>query len=98
MIGILDKYNIDTTEMQATLASISGQRAALDIALTDKDRDSLKTINANLASLRKQFIQEVKESVRSHYSAARPVAQAGSARTMGTTTSLIQSPSATATV
>ena len=38
VIGILGKYSIDTTQMQATLTTISGERAALDTALTNKDQ------------------------------------------------------------
>ena len=75
--GILKKYNIDTTQMQATLSTISGERAALDTALTNKDKEGLKTINANLVSLWKQFAQERKDCVKAHYTAARVALKAG---------------------
>ncbi|HVN66718.1 MAG TPA: hypothetical protein VMT31_08915 [Methanomicrobiales archaeon] len=79
VITILDKYGIDTTKPQATLTTISGQRADLEKALEGRDRDSLKTINANLMSLWKQFAQEVRESVKEHY-------QAGNAGGKGSST------------
>lgn len=93
VISILNKYDIDTTQMQATLASITGERGALDTALTNKDKESLKTINANLVSLWKQFAQERKDSVKAHYTAARAAAKAGASGTAGTTTSPVVSPS-----
>ena len=90
VIGILGKYSIDTTQMQATLTTISGERAALDTALTNKDQTALKTINADLVADWKQFAQEMKESVKAHYTAARASAQAGASGT--TTASLSPSP------
>jgi len=82
VIGILNKYSIDTTQMRGTLTTISGQRAALDTALTNKDKEDLKTINANLVSLWKQFAQERKDSVKAHYIAVKEVAKPSS---IGTT-------------
>jgi hypothetical protein len=76
VISILDKYSIDTTQVQATLTTITGERAALDTALTNKDTAGLKTINADLQSLWKQFAQETKDSVKAHYTAARAAAKA----------------------
>lgn len=85
--------------MQATLALITEERAALDTALTNKDKESLKTINANLVSLWKQFAQERKDSVNAHYTASREAAKASAAGITGATTRPIVSPSAaTATV
>jgi hypothetical protein len=57
--------------MQSTLATISDKRTSLDTALTNKDKESLKTINADLLSLWKQFGREMKDSIRAHYTAAR---------------------------
>jgi len=71
IIGILDKYGIDTTRPQATLSTISGERGALDTALASQDRDALKTINEQLLTLWKQFAQEVKESIKDHYRGAK---------------------------
>lgn len=76
VIAILDKYSIDTTQMQATLTTITGERAALDTALTNKDKEGLKTINTDLQSLWKQFAQEMKDGVKAHTTAARAAAKA----------------------
>ena len=92
IIGILDKYNIDTTQMQATLTTISGERAALDTALANRDKAGLKTINANLVSLWKQFAQEMKDSVKGHYTAARVAAKTGVTGTGALTTGITASP------
>jgi len=64
VIGILDKYNIDTTKVQATLTTISGKRAALDDALTTKNREELKTINADLMSLWRQIRMDMRDSIK----------------------------------
>jgi len=98
VIGILNKYSIDTSQMQATLTKISGERSALDTALTNKDEESLRAINANLGSLWKQFMQEMKDSIKAHYTAARAAAKASATRTAGTTSSSILSPSAAAAI
>ena len=83
IIGILDKYGIDTTRPSATLATISDQRAALKTALDNKDRDALKTINANLLSLWKQFAKDVRDSIRAHYQAGHAGAGSGTTVTPG---------------
>ncbi len=70
VIGILDKYNIDTAAMQATLSQISGQRPALESAFTNQDRTGLKSVNQQLQTLWKQFRQDAKTAVRDHYKAA----------------------------
>jgi hypothetical protein len=101
VIGILGKYSIDTTQMQATLTTISGERAALDTALTNKDQAGLKTINAALVADWKQFAQETKDAVKAHATAARAAAKAvrtSAAGTAGTTTSPVVIPTAAATV
>jgi hypothetical protein len=72
VIGILDKYNIETTKVKATLTTISGKRAALDDALTTKDREELKTINADLVSLWKQIRMDMRDSVKAHYGKTTP--------------------------
>jgi len=76
VIGILDKYSIDTTQMQATLTQISGERSALQSAFANEDRNALKTVNQQLVSLWKQFRQEAVAAVRSHYGRASPAASA----------------------
>jgi hypothetical protein len=67
VIGVLDTYNIDTDKVQETLTTISGKRAALDEALTTKDREELKTINADLVSLWKQIRMDMRDSIKVNY-------------------------------
>ena len=67
VIGILGKYDIDATQMQATLTQISAERPALESAFADQDRTALKTVNQQLVTLWKQFRQEAKTAVRDHY-------------------------------
>jgi hypothetical protein len=67
VIGILNKYGIDTTSCQATLTTISGKRSELDTALTARDQEKLKTVNAGLRTLWQQFRTAVKDAVKGHY-------------------------------
>lgn len=67
VIGILEEHNIDTTKVQATLKTISDKRAALDDALKTRDREELKTINADLVSLWKQIRMDMRDSIKTHY-------------------------------
>jgi hypothetical protein len=67
VIGILNKYGIDTTACTGTLSTISGKRSALETALTNKDREELKTVNADLRTLWQQFRTQMREAVRDHY-------------------------------
>lgn len=67
VIAILNKYGVDTTTCQGTLATISGERSALETALSAKDQSGLKTINANLKTLWEQFRTEMKDAVKAHY-------------------------------
>ena len=67
VIGILGKYQIDTSSCQATLDSITAERADLQSALQSKDREKLKAVNGQLKTLWKQFLQEVKDAIKSHY-------------------------------
>ena len=46
---------------------ISGKRSALDTALTNRDREGLKTINAELRTLWKQFLTDIRDAIRAHY-------------------------------
>jgi hypothetical protein len=87
VIAILGQYNIDTTQMQATLASISGERTALQTALANEDRAGLQAVNADLAPLWKQFIQETQESIRAQRTSAQAAAtsDAGAAGTADST-------------
>jgi len=67
VISILNKYGIDTTACTGTLSTIGGKRSALETALTNKDKEGLKTINADLKTLWQQFRTEMREAIRDHY-------------------------------
>lgn len=67
VIAILNTYGIKTTACQATLSTISGRRADLEGALQTQDHQKLKTVNDELKTLWKQFLQEVRDAIRSHY-------------------------------
>jgi hypothetical protein len=67
VISILNKYGIDTTACSGTLSTISGERSALETALTNKDKDGLKTVNADLKTLWQQFRTEVRDAIKDHY-------------------------------
>ena len=100
VITILNKYSIDTTQMQATLTTISSKRSALETALASKDKAGLKATNEELKTLWEQFRTEMKESVKAHVTAARAAAKAAKTSATGkagATTSSILSP-ATASV
>ena len=100
VIAILDKYSIDTTQMQATLTTISSKRSALETALASKDKAGLKATNEELKTLWEEFRTEMKESVKAHVTAARAAAKAAKTSATGkagATTSSILSP-ATASV
>ena len=100
VIAILDKYGIDTTQMQGTLNTISGKRSALETSLTNKDLADLKATNEELKTLWEQFRTGMKESVKAHAAAARAAAKTAKTSATGkagATTSSILSP-ATASV
>jgi len=67
VIVILNKYGIDTTQMQNTLNFISAKGTELQTALNNKDKDALKTINNDLKELWKQYLQEMRDSIKDHY-------------------------------
>jgi hypothetical protein len=67
VISILNKYGIETTACSGTLSTISGKRSALETALTNKDKDGLKTVNADLKTLWQQFRTEVRDAIKDHY-------------------------------
>jgi hypothetical protein len=66
VITILEKYNIDTTACQATLTTISGKRSALEAALSARDQEKVKTVNAELRTLWQQFRKEIRDAVKDH--------------------------------
>lgn len=67
VIAILDRYGIDTTACQNTLSIISSKRSDLEAALSAHDRAKLKTINAELKTLWKQFLKDIRDALREHY-------------------------------
>jgi hypothetical protein len=67
VITILEKYNIDTTACQATLTTISSRRSGLEAALSSRDQTKLKTVNAELKTLRQQFRKEMRDAIKDHY-------------------------------
>lgn len=67
VISILNKHGIDTTACTSTLSTISGKRSALETALTNKDKDALKTVNIDLKTLWQQFRTEMRDAIRDHY-------------------------------
>ena len=73
IIAILGQYNIDTSQLQATLSTIIGMRPELQTALQNHDTAGLKTINAQLAALWKQFHTEKNEAIRNYYHTAQPL-------------------------
>ena len=83
VIAILNKYGVDTTTCQATLSTISGKRSALDTALTSKDKEGLKAVDADLKILWQQFRTEIKDAIRMHYGSTAKSSPAASAQGSG---------------
>ncbi|MDD1685081.1 MAG: hypothetical protein LUQ19_04225 [Methanoregula sp.] len=67
VITILEQYGIDTTACQNTLSTISSKRSDLETALSAQDRAKLKTVNAELRTLWKQFFKDVRDALSEHY-------------------------------
>lgn len=67
VIGILQKYSIDPSDCSATLDNIKAGRTDLQSALQSRDREKLKAVNEQLKTLWKQFLNEVRDTIRSHY-------------------------------
>lgn len=67
VIGIVDKYGVDTTQCQATLSTISGKRSELETALSSRDKESLKTVDAELKNLWQQFRTDLKDALKARY-------------------------------
>ena len=67
VISVLNKYGIDTSACSGTLSTISGKRSALETALINKDKDGLKTVNADLRTLWQQFRTEMRDAIGDHY-------------------------------
>jgi hypothetical protein len=84
VIKILNDHNIDTTQMQVTLTTFSGKRSELVTALENQDKDALQKINAELKQLRQDFIKEMRDTIREHYSAVKAVAKTTTTGTIST--------------
>lgn len=82
VIGILNKYGIDTTQMQSTLNTFSGKRTELQTALNNRDKEALKTINSELRELTKQFLKEMRDAIRDHYGKMKAAGSTGTASTV----------------
>jgi hypothetical protein len=67
VIGILEKYSIDATPLEETLATISAQRPELQVALENRDRQALKDVNNELKSLWRKFLKETRDAIRDRY-------------------------------
>ena len=67
VISILNKYGIDIPACTSTLSTISDKRSALETALTNKDKEGLKTVNADLKTLWQQFRTEMRDAIKDHY-------------------------------
>lgn len=63
-IEVLERYGYDTSGLSATLGEISAQHDALETALNAKDREGLKSINADLRHLWNEYRQEFKQLLR----------------------------------
>lgn len=77
IIDVLETHQIDTSRPQAILDQFVAMRPELERALTSHDREAVKTVNAKLAELTKQFFQAVRDAIRA--SAATDTARAYSA-------------------
>ena len=64
IIGVLDKYQYDTTALKATLAEITAKRPALESAVSAKDKNALKTVNLELVNLWKEFGKTTKSVLK----------------------------------
>jgi len=67
ILAILDRYSIDSSGCRVTLSTITGKRADLETALIARDREKLKTVNAELKIHWKQFRKDMRDALRQHY-------------------------------
>jgi hypothetical protein len=63
-IEALGQYDYDTSALSDTLTEISAKHDALEAALNDRDRDELKSINADLRHLWKEYRQEFRQLLK----------------------------------
>ena len=60
----LGRYGYDTMELSETLDEISEKHDSLAAALNDRDREKLKSINADLGHLWKEYRQEFRQLLK----------------------------------
>ena len=65
IISDLGNYGCPTSDLQATVTAIANEGSALQDALTNHDRNALKTVNQQLTSLWQQFRQQARASIKS---------------------------------
>jgi hypothetical protein len=63
-IEALGRYGYDTIELSDTLDEISENHDPLAAALNDRDREELKSINADLRHLWKEYRQEFRQLLK----------------------------------
>jgi hypothetical protein len=68
---VLEAHQIDASRPQAILDQFAALRPELEQALTGHDRDALKTVNARLIDLGKQFLQAVRNAIRASAGTAK---------------------------
>mgnify|MGYP001573013303 CR=1 FL=1 len=64
VIDVLEAHQINTSGPQAVLDQFAAMRPELEQALKNHDRDALKTVNAKLIDLTKQFLKSVRDAIR----------------------------------
>jgi len=65
VVSDLGNYGCPTADLQATITSIGNERTALSDALTNHDRNALRSVNQQLTSLWKQFREQARDSIKS---------------------------------
>ena len=64
IIDVLETHQIDASGPQAVLDQFAVMRPELEQALSNHDRNALKTVNAKLIELARQFRQSVRDAIR----------------------------------
>jgi len=64
IISDLGNYGCPTSDLQTTVTAIANEGSALQDALTNHDRDALKTVNQDLVKLWQQFRQQARASIK----------------------------------
>jgi hypothetical protein len=64
LIGVLDKYQYDTSKLKEIKARIVSERSALESAVNSKDNKALVNVDKELIDFWKQFGKEVKTQLK----------------------------------